>query len=324
MSSHGILGDDDLPEKDFDDKWKKETNFLEFENTVNSRGKINNMQKWIDDFDGKILNLYDYVYLDTFGNLEDKRCRDLNYYVNYIIHYIPEITQKRSDVADIIQRFKAFLKAKFKSWIKFKCTLKEEDYTNKMYLIKALDDFCENKKAFKKKLEKYDQITCCKYAKHVNERKSFFITMISNGQADRDNENFHFDEKCTLKDFGETFPDIICNEKDMSETKSNELPNIYSQGHLPEPIPEDSFNASPTKIALTSVSTIFGACLSGLYLYRHSFVGSMLRNIQKRNNISHEDAYEDVNGMFSEDHSHYINTPQANDRFYIAYNTTNN
>ncbi|SBS84765.1 PIR Superfamily Protein [Plasmodium ovale curtisi] len=144
------------------------------------------------------------------------------------------------------------------------------------------------------------------------------------GHIEKNDEHFHFHDKCTLKDIGETFPDINCNEKNMSETKSDELPPPYGHGHLHATYPEDSLNPSPTKIALTSISTLLGACISGLYLYRYSFIGNMLRNSQNKNIITHEKAYDNVNGMFSEGSSHYINTPQANDRFYIAYDTMNN
>lgn len=47
-----------------------------------------------------------------------------------------------------------------------------------MELIKKLDDYCENKNAFKEKLSKYDETTCCKYSNHVKDRKGFFYSVI--------------------------------------------------------------------------------------------------------------------------------------------------
>ncbi|SBS92270.1 hypothetical protein POVCU2_0073160 [Plasmodium ovale curtisi] len=118
----------------------------------------------------------------------------------------------------------------------------------------------------------------------------------------------------------------------MSEFESDELPIAPVNGHLiasqqhmlSGKIPEDSINSSPTKIALTSLSTLLGACLSGLYLYRRSFVGGILRNFQNKNHISNEDTYDDVNGMFSDGSSHYLSITADNNVFHIAYDPINN
>ncbi|SBT73638.1 hypothetical protein POWCR01_000138100 [Plasmodium ovale] len=330
--SECTLDEYDLQAKVFNEKWKSDTNFYELEEAALSSSKINDMKKWIKDFDGKLVTLYDLVYIDKFGHLEGKRCRDLNYYISYILHYIPKITKNPNDVEEIIRRFKTFLKAKFNTWVNFQCTLKEEVYNQKMDLIKELDDYCENKNAFKEKLEIYDKTTCCKYANHVKDRKRFFNNLISSNKVKKDDKDFHIDENCTLKNFGKTFPNVTCKETNIYENESDELQ--ITQGHgkstdfhdngLYETNPGDSFTTSPTKIALTSVSTLLGACLSGLYLYRHSFVGSMLRNFQNRNHISNEDTYNDVNEMFSEGTSHYLDNLQENDRFHIAYDPINN
>ncbi|SBT56884.1 PIR Superfamily Protein [Plasmodium ovale wallikeri] len=333
MTGHGlsecVLGSGDLPAKDFDDKWKNETNFIKFSNAVHMKEKIDKVKDWVYNFDRKILNFYDVNPIDEFIHIQDKRCRDLNYYINYVLFYIPKVTKDTENSKEITEYFEGFVTGIFSSWKndqsgkKFKCTRMDKDYTTTMDLIKELDDYCENKNAFIKKLEKYDKTVCCKYANHVKDRKTFFQKVILMGHIEKNDEHFHFHDKCTLKDIGETFPDIICNEKNMSETKSNELP-LYGHGQLPLTYSEDSLNSSPTKIALTSISTLLGACISGLYLYRHSFIGNMLRNSKNKNIITHENAYDDVNGMFSEGPSHYINTPQANDRFYIAYDAMNN
>ncbi|SBT57573.1 PIR Superfamily Protein [Plasmodium ovale wallikeri] len=326
------LGEGDLPAKDFDVKWKKDTNFSEFEDAVNSEDKINDMKNWIIRFDGKLLDIYKESSTAEFIHIQDKRCRDLNYYINYMLHHIPIITNQTEDATEIKEKFQRFVQAIFTGWIKFKCTHVQKDYTPTMFLIKELDDYCENKNAFKTKLNKYDKITCCKYANHVNETRRSFNKYILNGIVNKDDRNFHIDDKCTLKNSGETFPNVICNEKYISVSKSDELPIPLVNGYLPNyqqhmlrgTLPEDSFNSSPTKIALTSVSTILGACISGLYLYRHSFIGSMLRNFQNRNHISNEDTYNDVNEMFSEGTSHYLDNLQENDRFHIAYDPINN
>ncbi|SBS94772.1 PIR protein [Plasmodium ovale] len=330
--SECILEEKDLPALEFNRKWKENTKFIEFENAVNLKEKINNMQTWINKFDGQLVQIYDGKSMDISRDMQDKRCRDLNYYINYILHYIPKITKNSQDVKGIIHRFKTFVDAKFKSWINFECERTEKDYTYNMDLIKYLDDYCENKNFFKKKiLTEYDKKTCCKYANHVNERKRFFHELISGNYINTENRDFHIEDNCTLKNVGKTFPNVICNESIMSEIETDELPASYGYGHshdfhqhaLPGTYQEDSFNTSPTKIALTSVSTLLGACLSGLYLYRHSFVGSMLRNFQNRNNISHEDTYDDVNGMFSEDHSQYQYNTEDSNRFYLAYDPVN-
>ncbi|SBS82491.1 PIR Superfamily Protein [Plasmodium ovale curtisi] len=136
---------------------------------------------------------------------------------------------------DISRHMHKRLDAKFNAWklltngLNFKCKREKKYYTNNMELIKKLDDYCENKNAFKEKLSKYDETTCCKYSNHVKDRK-----------------------------------------------ETDELPfpygHGYSCGYQPpissEANPEESFNNLPAKFSFTSVSTLLGACLSGLYLYR--------------------------------------------------------
>ncbi|SBS89171.1 PIR Superfamily Protein [Plasmodium ovale curtisi] len=336
MSSYRIsectLNENDLPALAFNNKWKENTKFIEFENAANLNKKIDNMQNWIYDFDGQLLSIYKESSTDEFIPIQDKRCRDLNYYLNYVLHYIPIITKDTENVTLIKERFQNFVQAIFTGWIKFKCKREQKVYVPIMFLVKELDDYCENKNAFREKiLKKYDKATCCKYAKHVNEMKRSFHKYISIDQVKKDDASFNIAENCALKNFGKTFPNVICNNDNISEIETDELqipPGYEHLTHYQQPMlngtyPESSINTAPTKIALVSVSTILGACLSGLYLYRHSFVGSMLRNFQNRNGISNKDTYDDVNGMFSEGDSNYLDNLQKNNRFHISYDPMN-
>ncbi|SBS89697.1 PIR Superfamily Protein [Plasmodium ovale curtisi] len=321
---------DDLLEDDFDEKWREFTNFPEFSDAALLPGEINNMEKWISTFKGKILTIYNSTTLGDFRHIQDKRCRDLNYYISYVLHYIPKITKHTEDVEDIMDRFERFIKGIFSTWgnigstTKFKCKRTEKVYTSKMDLIKELDDYCEYKKSFQEKLKNYDYITCCKYDTYVRDKKRSFNNYILRGYMTKEDDDFHIEDKCTLKNSGVTFPNVICNGDRMVEFKSDELPTPYDNEHLPGTHSKNSFNTSPTKIALTSVSTLLGTCISGLYLYKQSFVGSMLRNFQNRNHISHEDTYNNVKGMFSEAPTNYLDPSEENNRFYIAYNSINN
>ncbi|SBT02272.1 PIR Superfamily Protein, partial [Plasmodium ovale curtisi] len=326
------LNENDLPALAFNNKWKENTKFIEFENAANLNKKIDNMQNWIYDFHGQLLSIYKESSTDEFIPIQDKRCRDLNYYLNYVLHYIPIITKDTENVTLIKERFQNFVQAIFTGWIKFKCKREQKVYVPIMFLVKELDDYCENKNAFREKiLKKYDKATCCKYAKHVNEMKRSFHKYISIDQVKKDDASFNIAENCALKNFGKTFPNVICNNDNISEIETDELqipPGYEHLTHYQQPMlngtyPESSINTAPTKIALVSVSTILGACLSGLYLYRHSFVGSMLRNFQNRNGISNKDTYDDVNGMFSEGDSNYLDNLQKNNRFHISYDPMN-
>ncbi|SBT02907.1 PIR Superfamily Protein [Plasmodium ovale curtisi] len=310
--THCTLNEKDLPAKIFDEKWKTDIKFLEFSNSINLDRKIDDMEKWIKTFDLKIFSTFNDNTFDNIKHIQDKRY--------------------------IIETFQSFINAIFISWgnagslAKFKCTRLHKDYTEKMDLIKQLDDYCENKKSFQEKLQKYDYITCCKYATYVRYEKRSFRDYILRGYITKNDDDFHIENSCTLKKSGVTFPNVMCNEGKMSEFESDELPIAPVNGHLiasqqhmlSGKIPEDSINSSPTKIALTSVSTLLGACLSGLYLYRRSFVGGILRNFQNKNHISNEDTYDDVNGMFSDGSSHYLSTTAENNVFHIAYDPINN
>ncbi|SBS92917.1 PIR Superfamily Protein [Plasmodium ovale curtisi] len=280
--THCALNEKDLPAEIFDEKWKTDIKFLEFSNPVILNEKIDDMRKWIEHFDSKIFSTY---YANTFDNIkhiQDKRCRDLNYYINYVLYNIPKITKNTQNTADIIETFQRFINAIFISWgnvgslAKFKCTRVHKDYTDKMDLIKQLDDYCENKKSFQEKLQKYDYITCCKYATYVRYKKRSFHDYILRGYITKNDDDFHIEDNCKI-----------------SESESDELPVASLNGHLATSqqhmlrgtLPEDSFNS---------------------------------------NHISNEDTYDDVNGMFSEGTSHYLDTLQENNRFHIAYDPINN
>ncbi|SBT55922.1 hypothetical protein POVWA2_070570 [Plasmodium ovale wallikeri] len=205
---------------------------------------------------------------------------------------------------EIKEQFENFLIGIFSSWKhdrsskKYKCTRDEKDYTPKMELIK---------------------------------KKSFFHDVISSVSSYKNDLDFHINEKCTLNKFGAKFPNVTCSEHNMIEIESDALNIRNPHGKLTElqenqlsgTNPEDSFNNSPTKIAFTSVSTILGACISGLYLHRHSFMGNMLRNSRNKNIIPQENEYADINGKFSEDPSHYIDGAENISQFYIVYNSMN-
>ncbi|SBT57325.1 PIR Superfamily Protein [Plasmodium ovale wallikeri] len=342
MASHGVsectLDENDLPENVFDSNWKDATKFSEFSNNALLSKKMNNMENWIKTFKEKLFTIYTDNTLGDVSHTQDKRCRDLNYYISYVLYYIPKITKSTEDFTDIIDRFEVFLKGLFSSWrninsmTKFKCERTDKLYTPKMDLIKELDDYCENKKNFQETLQTYDYRTCCKYATYVRDKKRSFYVYILRGYTSKNDDDLHIDNNCTLKDFGKTFPNVTCIGGIMSEIEDDELQIPYGHGYLSSSQQqessgkgqEDSFNSSPTKIALTSVSTLLGACLSGLYIYRHSFVGSMIRNFQNRNHISHEDTYDDVDGMFSEGPLHYVDTLQENNAFHITYDPINN
>ncbi|SBS98932.1 unspecified product [Plasmodium ovale curtisi] len=222
----------------------------------------------------------------SLGNLihmPDKRCRNLNYYINYVLYYIPLITENTENPTDIVKSFEIFIKAIFSLWgnwsseKKLKCKLADKEYTIKIDLIKLLDNYCENRNAFRIKLKEYNKITCCKYYNHVNEMKRFLHGYISRRQLKNDHEDFNIDENCTLIIFDKTFPNIICNESTKLQIEIDKLQitdmhgqlNGVQEDTLSVPKPEYAFNNSPAKIALISVSTLLGACLSGLYLSRY-------------------------------------------------------
>ncbi|SBT57205.1 PIR Superfamily Protein [Plasmodium ovale wallikeri] len=318
-------GEGDLPAKDFDDKWNTATKFLEFSNPVNLKSTIDDIEQWINNFDKQLLMIYDVNTLGDLRDIREKRCRDLNYYINYILHYIPTITNNTKKDIETIQKFKTYLNAIFDKWEKFsttemfKCKRVAKEYTYKMDLIKLLDDYCENRNAFKKKLAEYDETTCCKYAKHVSEIKRSFHDYILRHTVSKQEDDFHIEDNCTLKRFGETFPNVICTDTGMSEIKTDELPTQYGHIYSHGTYPEDSIHSSPTKIAVTSVTTLLGVCLSGLYLYRHSFMGNRLSNSKNKNIFSHDDIYDDVTKRVSESPLQHLDIPEESNRFYISY-----
>lgn len=208
------------------------------------------------------MNLIKY-FKDPSNNFSsyilEKRCRDINYYVDFVLGNISKLQPNTEQAVLLRDQVNAVVQLSFHESNAFKCERNAKEYKSELYLRKQLDDYCENRRSFQDNLKKADPILCCKYANHVNETKNTFNGYITHGKIDKDHEDFHIDDECTLRNMEATFPEVTCDTYDMSGIKDEK--SIGEDADL-------EFGLSPLKLVSLSGSTFIGTFLISAFLYK--------------------------------------------------------
>lgn len=177
------------------------------------------------------MNLIKY-FKDTSNNFSsyilEKRCRDINYYVDFVLGNISKLQPDAQQAVLLKDQVNAVVQLSFDKSNAFKCERNAKEYKSELYLRKKLDDYCENRRSFQGNLKKGDPTLCCKYSNHVKETKSTFNRYITQRAIDKDHEDFHIDDECTLRNMEVTFPEVTCDTFDMSGIRNEK---IYWRGH---------------------------------------------------------------------------------------------
>ncbi|KMZ98467.1 hypothetical protein PVNG_05244 [Plasmodium vivax North Korean] len=214
--------DDNLPSSEFDKQFRQSINLDTLENAALYKENKVNIENWLQNFTTQFSHYYNKESVKWHKNIHGKRCRDLNYYVDYIIDLISELEFKGNRGKRVkaskteIDTVKQSMKSLFKHSDKFKCDREEEDYVKRIPIKKDLDDFCENRDYLYGYLDNSNK-DCDRLTTYVKEKYDFFFNE-NTCILDPNNGNekpLKINDNCTLYDIPKTFSYGHCSNDEM-------------------------------------------------------------------------------------------------------------
>ncbi|SBT00594.1 PIR Superfamily Protein [Plasmodium ovale curtisi] len=320
--SQYIITEKDLPAKIFDAELIKELYIEELDNVLDTEDFSDKIEAWYNKYNS---NFYTY-YMQKWNeyknsDIRDKRCRDVNYWVKYVIDKISKIVKNESTASKFVNNIKERASLILNKQIVFSCPL---DISGTMLLReikKNLDNFCENRDSFEKKLENYNHIECEKYKNYIKMTKNSFITYFSSGVIE-DRNYLNINSKCNFDKGCAIFPQIQCDldrNQIIREEQSSESERCVSSIKYREPLSlgsesETTDNSFPLKKILSVSTPVAGALAASLVLYKLSPIGSWLH---RDGSSFHQSETQDF--LASADH---LNTSPLSATYPISYQST--
>ncbi|SBS91032.1 PIR protein [Plasmodium ovale] len=289
----------DLPSSKFDKKFQEDIEYKTLETFEKTKTEQRELNTWIDKFKEKLIKYFNEEYKSWPKDIYQKRCRDLDYWVRKVREKIFELLKTDPQLAECVLRFQEGIPPIFEKNVYFKCN-RYEDSLTELEVRKKLDDYCENRDYIKEKIdEKKNKDFCLIYNTYNRENDELFNKDSACKQEYYEPEHCIIHDKCTIKNKFETFPQIDCDQYDVSY---------------------DSENKSLLKKVLLSTPIILGICAFFLFLYKHTPLFSLILNgnfKRKINGILTEDKQE-----ISERITEYSPKYTENDKNSIGYNMT--
>ncbi|KMZ85829.1 hypothetical protein PVBG_01339 [Plasmodium vivax Brazil I] len=208
--------DKDLPATKFDNDFRKCANLDILEDAIFSNGNIN-FYSGHKNFMSNLIHCYTKQTLNFDTKLHEKRCRDLNYYVDFAIDLVSKvkIRDSRRNTKLLheqqIDEIKSDINEIFNTRVNFKCSRTEEVYSWEATRRKQLDDYCENRDHLVSCISK-GSAECEKLKELVDSNFEKFLSnkcLISN--YEEKNNPFNIHQNCTLYDIKKTFSYGTCN-----------------------------------------------------------------------------------------------------------------
>ncbi|SBT56208.1 PIR Superfamily Protein [Plasmodium ovale wallikeri] len=306
MPSYNILSEHQyhiyLPSLEFDKKFQTDVeyeNFQDFKKTVTTKIVLN---QWIDKFKDKLEEYLNEEIKSLSENLREKRCRDLDYWVRKVGVKISDLSGD-PQLFDSILRFQEHIPAVFKKKRDYKC-VRNDDSINNLEVRKKLDDYCENREYIHGLMKtENNKNFCLKYSKYIKENEIFFL---NNEKSKCTNEYLKpkhciINEKCTIENKTITFPEIKCEQYDISH---------------------DSEDNSMQKKLLLTTPIILGICALFLFLYKYTPLSSLLLNGNLKRKIN--DFVTEERQDILEDNEEYSPEYTENTESSIGYHMTSN
>ncbi|SBT47302.1 PIR Superfamily Protein [Plasmodium ovale wallikeri] len=314
-----ILSDNDLPANFFDDECNKRLNIETLNNVEDSKYLAKPIETWADEFKDKFTSYLD----DKLNSSQDidfrkKRCRDFNYWMFYVIEKIRKIVKEADRVRNNIDGIKEFAKSVFRENNVYGCSLDIEGTTIPRYIKKELDNFCENRDSFEKKLKEYDYTDCEKYKNYINMTINTFNSFIFSG-ATKDNSYLHISDECNFDKRCSIFPIIQCYSNGMVvtehvETSENEpCKNIDAYLEAPG-------SSHTIKKILSVTSPIAGVAAFSLILYK-MFPTRFLMHKMRSNFNPLENDFEQLESQDFLGPPNFLNNKSNDGAYQIAYHT---
>ncbi|SBT83562.1 PIR protein [Plasmodium ovale] len=286
----------DLPSSKFDIKFQEDIEYKRLETFEKKKTEQHELNTWIDKFKEKLIKYFNEEYKSWPKDIYQKRCRDLDYWVRKVHKKISELLIDPR-LTDCALRFQKDVPPIFEKNVDFKCN-RYEDSLTELEVRKKLDDYCENRDYIKEKIdEKKNKDFCLIYNTYNREYNELFNNDSACKQEYYEPEHCIIHDKCTIKNKFETFPQIDCDQYDVSY---------------------DSENNSLLKKVLLSTPVILGIGAFFLFLYKHTPLFSLILtgNFKRKiNDILTEDKQE-----ISERITEYRPKYTENDKNSIRYN----
>ncbi|SBT59563.1 PIR Superfamily Protein [Plasmodium ovale wallikeri] len=227
-----LLTFSDLPSSDFENLLKEaiDLNYLE-KNALNEKdeGKIDN---WIEHFI-VILGIH-YADLSTqHENVCGKRCRDLNYMVNYVKNKMSILDRSWGSQVKFTDNLISKINTNFSKKGSLDFSRRDNFITDDIDTKKKLDDYCEHRDYIREKIIKDKNVnTCSIFLNYINEKKEYFLDKGMKCKGSEDNDiPCHINDDCSMQNIDKTFPTINCDiyiEPPYMALKFLMLKNIYS------------------------------------------------------------------------------------------------
>ncbi|SBT72985.1 PIR protein [Plasmodium ovale] len=299
-----VLTSDDLYTSKFDEEWKNSIRLDSLHNAYSGYPIEGTMENWIDNFKTVLLNSMITNSSENDENIRAKRCRDFNYWVDYVKYYIQNMKNTKGNIDNEIGKFTIMVEALFKSTSIYKCKREMRDYSIQTHMRKELDDFCENRNHLftqsttnETKRKKLIKLIKDKY-------KDFYRhKLIPADSSQKEGSIFHISDECTLHDITKTFLYYMCHGKTISpsdywnsytlkcspdDTLDNE--EYFVSGELSE---DSNPPRTPFVIVLSTSLTLLGIALIYFILYKFSPLGTYIHKSKMRKINDNINEFED-------------------------------
>ncbi|SCO68382.1 VIR protein [Plasmodium vivax] len=210
-----------LPSSTFDDKFSESIDLSTLESAALLNEPID-LEEWIKTFTQTFPIKYKEIFNTEDKNIHDKRCRDLNYHLDYIADLILQLASKREHgkkfkiYENYLKTMKQVMESLFDPSSNYSCRRYYKRYVFQMPIRKDLDDFCENRDYLLSSIAK-DPGNCDKLISYVNEKYncSFNDKTCITDAGIPDTKFFHISANCTLYDIPKTFSYGHCSHYKM-------------------------------------------------------------------------------------------------------------
>ncbi|CAI7721624.1 PIR protein [Plasmodium vivax] len=205
---------EELPSSNFDDEFIESIYLSTLETAALENGDID-LEEWIKHFTKKFSEKYEEIF-NAGDNIHAKRCRDLNYYADYVIDLASKVKIRGSrrntkPLSEQVDKLKSDINEIFNTRVNFKCSRTEEVYSWEATRRKQLDDYCENRDHLVSCISK-GSAECEKLKELVDSNFEKFLSnkcLISN--YEEKNNPFNIHQNCTLYGIKKTFSYGTCN-----------------------------------------------------------------------------------------------------------------
>ncbi|SBT01513.1 PIR Superfamily Protein [Plasmodium ovale curtisi] len=315
-----ILSENDLPSKIFDDECNKRLNIEALNNVQDAKYLNQSIETWAVNFKNEFIPFFKEKLSSSQNKVfREKRCRDFNYWVFHVIEKIREIEKDAVKKNDNIEGIKEFTEKIFRENNEFGCSLDIKGTTEQRFIKKELDNFCENRDSFKKKLSSYNHAECEKYKNYINMTISSFNEFILTGHT-KENAYLHINDECNFNKRCAIFPIIQCYSNEMVVTEHVETSENEPCKNIDEYL-KATWNYNTIKNLLPVSSPVAGVIVISLALYKFFPIRSWISRERSNFNIL-PDGFNKPEMPDFLDLPDFVNDISENNMYQIAYHIT--